>query len=766
MWATTANYDWMMSPTLIMSARIGGHHTPFTTGSTIEEGVTSSLPFDPVTKALLGSNGSVQLWAPNMTPMIDSASANVTNSSAYNANLSFVKTFAKHMLKFGYEHRRYYDNFTNGSNAYMLTTGRTVKRGAYDSGWNDEDYVNGFAGFLQGYISHQGAFGETTRAMNFNYHAAYVQDEWRLSPKLTIGLGLRWDMETPVTERFDKLYFWDPNAPATFTMKPGYDFATELRKGLEAAKLDPALASGVPTPAWATGGFAKGAVRIANTPEWDKRYGAGYHPLQFSPRVSFAYSHDQKTVFRGSFGQMYMSRSGDANALSTAGGAMALSDSYGELWHVNDPNVPYYKMSQTLSNPYRPQDLKRYTRESYAANAQVTGGDPTLIAYDTNNHMPREYTWNVNVQRQLTNNFVAEFGYNGNKGVDLLGMDLFSRFPADQFVPEKSGIYNSVSIANPVAEKINYGEKFPLPIAMYPYPYYGPASLQGMNIGRSMYNGFTARLERRMANGYAFLLNYTFSKVNDNVGGPDSNNGGIVSSGTGSHPPQSTMSVKDVYGVSPIDQTHLIRAYFAAQLPFGKGRKWLGSPNTTGAKVLDYVVGGWELAGISSWSSGLPINIPGSNANNKPSRVEYVWSRYTTSDRNLGSSSYDGQGSIFYSNAVDPSVRQAGPRRLDPAKVINPDQANKPFMIGDVNPVYGGIRQPWGIYHDLSMMKSFFISESMYFQLRAEAENVFNMRGWPQIISDPRSSDYGLMIAENGFNHTPRRIQMSLRFVF
>src|SRR5206468_1237950 len=99
---------------------------------------------------------------------------------------------------------------------------------------------------------------------------------------------------------------------------------------------------------------------------------------------------------------------------------------YGKLWHINDPSVPYYKMSQTLTDPYRPQDLKRYTRDNYAANAQVTGGDPTLIAYDMNSHMPHEWTWNLNVQRQLSSDFVVELGYNGNKGSDLLAQDLIS----------------------------------------------------------------------------------------------------------------------------------------------------------------------------------------------------------------------------------------------------------------------------------------------------------------------------------------------------
>lgn len=649
----------------------------------------------------------------------------------------------------------------------MLTTGRTVKQGAYDSGWNDEDYADGFGGFLTGYISHQGAFGQKTRAMNFNYHAAYIQDEWKISPKLTAGIGLRWDMETPVTERHDKLYFWDPKAPSPFTMVSGYNWNSELAAGLTAGGFDPAVASTIKTPDWVKNGFPNGAARVANSPEFKNRYGTPYNPLQLSPRLSLAYAADSKTVFRGSFGMMYLSRSGDANALSAAGGGMALSDSYGELWHVNDPSVSYYKMSQTLSNPWRPQDIKHYVRDNYAANVQVTGGDPTLIAYDTTSSMPQEYTWNFSAQRQITSNLVAEVGYVGNHGTDLLGHELVSRFPAGEFVPSKAGIYNTVSIKNPVAQVINYPASFPLAIAEYPAPYFGPVSVQGKNLGHSMYNGFTARLERRMTKGIAFLLNYTISRVSDNVGGPDSSAAGIVSPGTGGHTPQSVDSIKNIYGISPIDRTHLIRAYYSVELPFGKGRSWLNNPQGAGRKILDYVVGGWEMAGISSWSSGLPLNIPGSNANNKPSRVEYVWSRYTTADHNLAAANYNGYSSIFYISTVDPSVRQSGSRALDPTKLVNPNNANTPFLLGNIDPVYAPIRQPWRIYHDLSIMKRFPIhGESKYIQVRAEAKNVFNMRGFPDIITDPRSSDYGLMLGENGFNHDPRQVQVSARIVF
>ena len=148
---------------------------------------------------------------------------------------------------------------------------------------------------------------------------------------------------------------------------------------------------------------------------------------------------------------MRISRSGDLGALSTGGASMALTDAVAERWHVNDPSVPYYKMILTLDNPYQPQDLNHYTRDIKAANTQVTGGDPTMISYGRDSRMPQEWAWNFNYQRQLSNTFVAEIGYNGNRGVDLLGTRLFSHFPASEFIPSKQTVYETVSVANPVS---------------------------------------------------------------------------------------------------------------------------------------------------------------------------------------------------------------------------------------------------------------------------------------------------------------------------
>jgi hypothetical protein len=147
--------------------------------------------------------------------------------------------------------------------------------------------------------------------------------------------------------------------------------------------------------------------------------------------------------------------------------------------------------------------------------------------------------------------------------------------------------------------------------------------------------------------------------------------------------------------------------------------------------------------------------------------MEYTYSRYTGSDHDLSSSTYNGLSSALYDGAsVDPHTLTV--RRLDPTKLINADQAGATkFQLGDINPVYGGVRQPGRISSDMSFMKAFPIrGEGRYVQFRAEAANVFNQRGMPNFTTDPRAADYGLMNMQNGFNQRPREMQMSLRIIF
>jgi Carboxypeptidase regulatory-like domain len=765
------NYDWSVSPTLLFNARVGGHHNPVTSGGTIDPSFdTSTLPFDPVVKSLFGKGEVPWITTTAFNNFADGTNLSILNATAATAAVSMTKILKRHTVKFGYEHHRYYDNFFNGARGEFVFQHNPVSRFNRDESWNDQDNANVLAAFLLGLNDKADFTGPNSRAMNFNYHAAYVQDDFKVSRKLTLNLGLRWDMETPTTERNNKLYFWDADAPSPFTLKPGYNFAQAVRD----AGLDP---SRVRTPEWVANGFPAGALRIAGTPEFPSRYGTSYHPWQFAPRIGAAYQINDKTVLRASFGQVYFSTSGDPNGLSTGGASVPLGDAAYAGWHRNiGPGLN--QIISTFENPFKPTDISAYTRNNHLANLQATGGDPALAAFNRDSRQPYELVWTAGVQRELRG-FLVEANYAANLGRRLLANEQFSRFPKELYIPANAATYRDKSVETPTAQETRYGEKTRLAFLEYTYPYYGPAQAMGSNVGRSNYQSLNLRAERRLAQGASFLVNYTLSRQMDNVGGPNATLGCICNTATGSRALQQVDSIRDLYTLSPLDETHRLIVYYNFELPFGRGRKFFGNPNSGAGKALDFVIGGWEIAGISAWRSGRPVYVANDNINNDI-RVETTFASWASDDRNLGGSGFGGKSSVFVSSGDAGTFRGTVPssnRAFDITKLKNVSAVAgqvryyESFTYGTLPSVLDDLRNPSRFSHDLTLGKKFplFSADgSRFLQFRLEAQNLLNMRGFGNYNNDPRTPDFGLIVigSQGDLYYRERRIQMSARIVF
>jgi hypothetical protein len=368
--------------------------------------------------------------------------------------------------------------------------------------------------------------------------------------------------------------------------------------------------------------------------------------------------------------------------------------------------------------------------------------------------MPREYNWSVEVQHELPGNMVVNLGYVANRGRGLLATNTISSYPKDLLVPSlaaTSQIYMLSPNAGQTPETTITGTTQQMGLLQYQYPYYGRVQVSGLPLGSSNYDAMTTRLEKRFSQGLTLLTNYTFGRLMDDVGGAD---------GQGSKTVQSFDSYHAAWGLSPLDRKHRLNASWTYEFPFGQGRMWMGSPSSMPARVLDKVIGGWQVAGNYSFQTGTPVTLTGSTTSNinNTIKINQTWGSYASSDHNLTPSNYQNDSQVLHS-PVDP-ITATSIRRLDPTKVVGAQI----FVSGNLPPNDGKYRNPENHQVDLSLMKNFSFGEKgRYLQIRAEAQNAFNIRGFGTYTSQIGSANYGLITSAG---NTPRQIQLSGRINF
>jgi hypothetical protein len=501
-----------------------------------------------------------------------------------------------------------------------------------------------------------------------------------------------------------------------------------------------------------SGKFDPGAVLIANTPQFKSRTPQITKNLDFAPRVGMAFQVDKDTVIRAYGGKMWLPTTGNPASYATSNSNVALSNQAFAGWHASTDGGRTY--ISTWENPFPLASMFTTgpVRDVMTANLQ-SSLDPGANAVSQTLTMPREYDWSFDVQRQLPMKLLGEVSYNGNRGLGLIATDTISHYPAPllqpQYAAQMQGFMLSPNAGQTLETTIT-GTKQQLGLLEYTYPYYGRVQVSGINEGRSSYQALNVRLERRLSSGFSALLNYTYSRLMDDVGGPDGQGGKTV---------QSIDSFRKAWGLSPLDHSQRLNIAYTFEFPFGRGRHWMHSPSGFGGKALDYVVGGWLLAGNWSYTNGAPVILTGSTTSNinNTIKVNQTWGSYASSDHNLTPAAYKSDQQVLYS-PIDP-ITSSSIRRLDPTKVVGAEA----FISGNLPPTDGAYRNPPFFQMDLSLMKNFPVRESWYFQIRGEAQNAFNFRGFGVYNTSIGTANYGLITTAG---NTPRQIQLSARFNF
>ena len=590
----------------------------------------------------------------------------VENPLAHDLTASLTKITSHHTIKVGGEWRKMFINFSQ----YGFPSGQFN----FDQSWTQQilNETNGtgspYASFLLGLPSGGQVTHEPTAADASIYTALYVQDDWKVTQKLTLNLGLRWDLDIPRTERYNRLSYWDPTLPSPI-------------QGL------------VPASACAYCGNLVGQMMFVGTPQ--SKYGRYQGPPQrkdFGPRFGFAYNPTSKMVLRGGFGISYA-----PSALQAAGttGAPGVQG-FGSNTQLQASFDNQRTINATLSNPF-PQgyNLPQGVAGGPSTNLGLAIGESFFNSYRN----PYSIEWNFNIQHQLPGQMTMEVGYIANRGVYLVDGD------GGQIYSQLNPVYASlgnqllVQVPNPFYGIITTpGSPLSRPTVSYnrllrPFPQYDGVSSFRKPGADSFYNGVIARLDKRFSNGLTFLISFTGGKAMDNSAAAVN----YLGATSGTRADQYNRRLE--WSISPQDLSRSLVASFVYDLPFGKGRKFVNAA----PRVANLLITGWQVNGILTFQTGTPIVLSGAlNQTNL----------FTGSQR------------------PDNNGHSAALSHATIAEWFNTSVFSQPqpFTIGNTSRTLPDVRNPGVASADLSLFKNnYFGKESRYnLQFRIEAFNALN----------------------------------------
>ncbi|MCW5962761.1 MAG: TonB-dependent receptor [Bryobacterales bacterium] len=666
-WNFLVGHTYTITPTTILDIRLN-----YTRHETLE--VSPSNGFDLASLGLPQSyKDAAQPFIPNINPAGMTGIGRNRNliqpRETPSGQAILNKQFGSHLLKIGAEVRRPQFNVNRNLNASgtfnfgtNFTQGPNPLQASQTAGF-------GLASMMLGLGSGGSMFITTPYSIYRWYYAGYIQDDWKVSRKLTVNLGLRYDLNVGTQERYDRLNSLELNAPSPLQV-PGMN----LRGFLEFR--------------------GQGVDRsITRTDRND-----------FAPRIGLAYQLNQDTVIRAGYGIFY-------TPLLTINGVGTLGLDAETPWvaTIDGGLTP----ENTLSNPY-PQgfvlpstDRNPLTNVGLAINSS-TRDDRTGYSQQ----------WSFGIQRMLPQDTLIEVGYLGNKGSKLMFGDPWQL----NWLPNELlalGAQLNQQVDNPFFGIIESGPlsgpRISRRQSLLPYPQYTGVNREFAAAASSIYHAMTVRMEKRTRVGLTLLGSYTVSKQIDD----SSTQRGFLDHAPGILDMENLRLERSV---SSFDVPQRLVASFVYDMPFGRG-KALGSNMP---KALDFALGGWVIAGIATFQSGLPIAVSRPSLNNGTSAK-------------LDNPTID--------RWFDTSVFSAAPA----------------FTFGNVGRLLPDVRGD-GLHNlDFNISKNFFIKERYRFQLRGEAFNLTNTPTFGLPVGGVTNANFGRV---NSQRNAPRAVQIAAQFHF
>lgn len=509
------------------------------------------------------------------------------------ANVTLTKIHGKHQISTGFEWMKRYFNVTQPyapAGTYSFGFGATDQQTTAPNG-SGSDYASMLIGMGDG-----GEFDRPVFALESNpYYAAFIEDTYHASEKLTITAGLRWDIFGGRNDRFNRQEYFDPNASTTYL--------------------------GVPYT---------GAELYVNSSHRSP-FKTNMH--DFGPRLAFAFQPVTHFVIRGGVGFYY----GPSTEMVASGGIN--TDGFSSITSPNsncpnlDGNWVYYGSSAcTISGgPTLPADnfTEPYSLSNPFPNGLIpifTTAPPGLtnnlgITINTVQHAqrtPTTYNYNFGLEYELPHQVVVSAGYVGSRGLFLpfssVDQNMLDLGTIAKYGDSLCYVFNpSCEVNNtwePILPPTNpyAGQQYvPQWMALEKYPQFGSGGFgsgvvtYGFPAGDSEYNSLQTKVQKRLTGHFTTLATFTWAKLITDDGNPPL---GFVGSHNGSV--QDWRNLGYEHSISPQDVKYSFTGEASYDLPIGKGQ----AVNLHG--VANAIAGGWTVNGILYLSDGVPIHSPGS----------------------------------------------------------------------------------------------------------------------------------------------------------
>jgi hypothetical protein len=676
-----------LNPTTVLTVGFGFNRFPNDTQDISKGFNQASLGFPNSYVSALSKSGF-----PAITGDAGLTSEGTSNSGpavyfSRNFVVGVAKSMGKHNLKTGYVFRAISLTFTNLSNTSgAFTFDSTLTNSGVTSTASSTGATA--ADMLLGYPTSGSLVIPFKLAITTQYNAVYLQDDWRLTPKLTLNLGIRYEHEPGVNERNNHY-------------SVGFDRAAAY------------------TVAGSSVG-ATGGVMFAGQNSYPTSTGNTVN--KWSPRAGFAYAIDEKTVVRGGFGLFYQPIVYSSSAALAPG--YVLTNTI-----PSQSGVP----AIGLSNPF-PTLSTTATGNSLGLSTSV-GSSLTVI--DQARKAPLYQSYSASVERELPYGFAVKLGYVGGHGRNQpLSLNI-NQLADNYYSLGSSALTNKVPFKYAGTGAWSSANQ-PYNQSLRPFPQFTSVT-DSVSVGVSNYNAMDIKVQKRFRQGLTLLTSFTWASNWDNIWGSTSTLNPYYSGNNNSNGPQDLYNLSSEYSRSINDIPKRWTVAGTYDLPFGRGKTFLSNAN----RWVDLAVGGWRFNDVMIMQDGAALPITQSTNNNSGFGNSTQRPNLVAGAKACLSGSPESRLNAYYNLSAFSATSATA-------------YGNEPRTSNCYGPGY--------VNSDLSLNKSFKVTERVNAEFRAEALNAFNTPQFnaPSLTSD-NSASGGKITGTLGF---PRLVQLGGRVTF